>query len=153
MGASRGPYRKLTVKKIDEVIALAATSIGTPSYAELSKASKVSQEQVIRIMRKHEGVLQALRSQTLPPLLDRLAAGRDLVLAAVMDPAKLEKASLKDASIALGIVSDKYHLEAGRPTQHVAVIIRHDVEALDKLADVLSRALVEVKKSSDVIDL
>lgn len=146
-------FKLLPAAKIDEVLALAAASVVTPSAGELSRQSKVSYNQVRRILERHGGVLEGLRSANLPPLLERLTAGRDLLLAATMDPQAIDKASLKDRSIALGIVSDKANLEAGRPTQHIAVVVRHEVEALDRLAESLSRALVEARKGNDVSDL
>ena len=54
----------------------------------------------------------------------------------------LPEASARDAAVVLGIVSDKERLIAGEPTENIAILARHELIALDQLAQRLSVELL-----------
>ena len=62
--------------------------------------------------------------------------------AAVQIERTLPDASARDAAVVLGIVSDKERLIAGEPTEHIAIMARHELIALDALALRLSVELM-----------
>ena len=66
-----------------------------------------------------------------------------LVIAAMSDPTKLEKASLPQLGVAMGIVFDKLQILKGEPTQ---IISRDDRPHLNRLV----RDLLEVSKARGI---
>jgi|SRR5919197_511542 hypothetical protein len=60
--------------------------------------------------------------------------------------AKLSKASAAQAAMIHGILTDKERLQAGESTQNIEIHTKHEDLALDRLAEVLSIRLVEVKE-------
>ena len=55
---------------------------------------------------------------------------------------KLPQASAAQAAMVYGILRDKERLDAGESTQNIAIIDRHEIEQLDKLAERLSQVLL-----------
>jgi hypothetical protein len=55
---------------------------------------------------------------------------------------KLPDASARDAAIVYGVMRDRERLDAGEPTEHIAVLSRHELIGLDQLAQRLSVELV-----------
>ena len=56
---------------------------------------------------------------------------------------KLPQASAAQAAVIYGIMRDKERLDAGESTENIAVLSRHDVEDLDRLAKALAHSLLE----------
>jgi len=87
--------------------------------------------------------MRAVADARLSEVKERLQATRDYLLASLADPAAMARAPLRDRALAMGIVHDKLALESGKPTQHIAIVTRREVEEMDGLAERLAKALME----------
>lgn len=63
---------------------------------------------------------------------------------------RIDKASAPQAAMVYGILRDKERLDAGEPTEIVALHTRQEAEGLDALAAVLGQTLLQSGKEIDV---
>jgi hypothetical protein len=63
---------------------------------------------------------------------------------------KIDGASFYQLVYGAAIMTDKARLLAGESTQNIEVHHKHEVQALDKLATMLSQALVDDRKTIDI---
>lgn len=63
---------------------------------------------------------------------------------------RIDKASAPQAAMVYGILRDKERLDAGEPTEVIALHTRQEVEGLDALAAVLGQMLLDRAKEIDV---
>ena len=61
---------------------------------------------------------------------------------------KLENASAAQLAVVYGVMRDKERLDAGEPTEIHGHLHVHEIQSIDRLAERLSRALVERKRES-----
>jgi hypothetical protein len=74
------------------------------------------------------------------------AATSEIAKSALLQIArKLPQASAASATYVYGILRDKERLDAGEATQHIAIVTRHEIANLDKLAEILAQSLLESK--------
>jgi len=130
-----------------------------PSLREISAAlGTVSHEWVRRNFR--DGILKRVYDGLVAKKIDgyiaRTELARDLALDRasedLMSPVKMQKTSLKDKAIAYGILDDHHRLATGQSTANLAVLHRHEVGNLDKLAERLGRALLGPSGPQDAVD-
>ena len=143
---------------IDPVKAAMAYNLAEAVFAknEIARRTTISEASVRDILNKHGrwGVVAE------KPVFAKLRAEQKLVLEASyrtsaakflersMEEAKLEKASTYQLVIASSIALDKSQLLAGEPTEITASVNIHAIQGLDRLASILSQALMPA--SNDV---
>lgn len=65
---------------------------------------------------------------------------------------KIVDASAYQAAGIYGLLRTHERLDAGEPTEHIAMINRHQIEGLDRLAERLGQALIAAHKEQDDLD-
>ena len=63
---------------------------------------------------------------------------------------RIDKASAPQAAMVYGILRDKERLDAGEPTEIIALHTRQEIEGLDALAAILGQTLLQRGREIDV---
>jgi hypothetical protein len=142
--------KRISAEQIEQSLDKMGSAIfRQPTLREISSAlGTVSHEWVRRNFRNGilKRVYDGLVARKIDGYVARTELARDLALdrAAedLMSPVKMQKTSLKDKAITYGILDDHHRLATGQSTANIAVLHRHDIQDLDKLAGRLARALV-----------
>ena len=152
--------KRITPEQIEQSLDKMGSAIfRQPTLREISAAlGTVSHEWVRRNFR--DGILKRVYDGLVAKKIDgyvaRTELARDLALdrAAedLMSPTKMQKTSLKDKAITYGILDDHHRLATGQSTANIAVLHRHELQGLDKLAERLGRALLGPSGPPDVVD-
>ena len=100
----------------------------------MERLTELSKETCRLILKRNQGLIDEYRLLKKASILDDLDALRQVWLSRLADPTVLERTSGPQAAVVFGILSEKYLLEAGRPT---SIQLNATVDAT--MPDVLAR--------------
>ena len=109
--------RQLTVEQIETI---RATYALTKSYTAAANAAGCSINGAKRYITSVDDEFADLRKEktaiTIEAIIVKISRVQERLLDAMLDPSKVEKASMQELATSLGIVTDKRQLLAGDPT-------------------------------------
>ena len=108
--------RQLTVEQIETI---RATYALTRSYAAAGKAAGCSETTARDYIKKSDDFAEFRAEKqaiTIEQIIVKIGHVQERLLDAMLEPSKVEKASMQELATSLGIVTDKRQLLAGDPT-------------------------------------
>jgi len=121
-----------------EVLALALQP-DPLSLREMARLTKLNKETCRQIIKRRQALLDEYRLEKKDSIMDDLDALRQMYLRRLADLDVIEKTSGAQAAVIYGILTEKYFLEAGRPTS-IALTATVDATVPEILAK-LKRAI------------
>ena len=121
----------------EQIELIKATFAETGNLRASARAAKVS----VSTAKKYAGsrdAFERIRTEKRVDIIESLADARIILLAAMVEPETLKKASLQEKSVAFGIVTDKHQLLTGEATE------RHEHRDANQAREALTRRIDEL---------
>lgn len=146
-GRSNSPVEEAQPEKTAEFIELVSNPLVSvnEAAARCGLPHGTAYRLLKRLRTKYAPVVEATRKVTTDTLLESLGNVAQKIIDSI-DPLDIEEASLKDKTIAFGILVDKRQLLSGQPTQILSVEERRNLDQL------LPALIAEAEKRGLVTD-